>query len=316
MPDRYPTSSWSSACSPNSDRHILRCGHSRDKEDFSGTRGATLSADGRAQRGVRARLTLASCVSAAMILADPLMGQIRAELRFAFPRQFVTIVGGFVTVAIVIAILLALTIILGVLLDLIAVGCGLLVAWALQPPEALMRRLRHTSVSKVGVAAAAALLVFAAFFSTVHLGYLLADSEIGSFRSRYSVERLHALERYPRAWNENLILENFFAPVLDTPSYATPRGSRWPPDQRADAERRIEGKVAPFLSNAEPLPILTWSKRIFWLVTGTRSKAVAAAGGYFAAAGRSRPTVSAASLFIHSLARWLATVFSSASNFT
>jgi hypothetical protein len=353
-------------------------------------------------------LTLASCVSAAMILAAPLMGQIRAALRFAFPREFVTIVGGFVAVAIVTAILLALTIIrahrparyaaialaLGVgagysllsrsglpevdwvervhfieyggiallfyrvwrpvgdpsifilpmlagllvgtldewlqwfvparvgemrdvLLDLIAVGCGLLVAWALQPPESFTRRLQHTSVSRVGVTAAAALLVFAAFFSTVHLGYLLTDSEIGSFRSRYSLGRLDALARdrgerwrtnpplvlrrfsredqymeeglwhvrrrnedwkagdYLRAWNENRILEKFFAPVLDTPSYATPRGSRWPPDQRADAERRIAGKSAPFLSDAEPLPILAWSKRIFWLVTGLAVFAIA-----------------------------------------
>ena len=58
---------------------------------------------------MRARLTLASFVSAAMILAAPLMGQIRAALRFAFPREFVTVVGGFVAVAIATAVLLALT---------------------------------------------------------------------------------------------------------------------------------------------------------------------------------------------------------------
>ena len=42
-----------------------------------------------------------------------------------------------------------------------------------------------------------------------------------------------------RAWSENLILERFFAPVLDTPSYALPAGARWPADQRADAARRV-----------------------------------------------------------------------------
>ena len=40
------------------------------------------------------------------------------------------------------------------------------------------------------------------------------------------------------AWRENLILERYFAPVLDTPTYASPQANRWPPEQRADLERR------------------------------------------------------------------------------
>ena len=40
------------------------------------------------------------------------------------------------------------------------------------------------------------------------------------------------------AWRENLILERYFAPVLDTPTYASPHGNRWPPEQRADLANR------------------------------------------------------------------------------
>ena len=35
------------------------------------------------------------------------------------------------------------------------------------------------------------------------------------------------------AWRENRILEKFYAPVLDTPTYAGPTGHRWPAAQRA-----------------------------------------------------------------------------------
>jgi hypothetical protein len=40
------------------------------------------------------------------------------------------------------------------------------------------------------------------------------------------------------AWGENLILERYFAPALDTPTPALAGSSRWPVEQRADAERR------------------------------------------------------------------------------
>ena len=41
------------------------------------------------------------------------------------------------------------------------------------------------------------------------------------------------------AWRENRILEQFFAPVLDTPTYASKLGNRWPGEQRADAASRV-----------------------------------------------------------------------------
>jgi len=66
------------------------------------------------------------------------------------------------------------------------------------------------------------------------------------------------------AWRENRILEEFFGPVLDTPSYVSKSGHRWSPEQRADAERRAAGDTRPYVSDAEPRPILIMSKTAFW----------------------------------------------------
>jgi hypothetical protein len=70
------------------------------------------------------------------------------------------------------------------------------------------------------------------------------------------------------AWHENLILERFFAPVLDRSTYASKDGNRWPPEHRADAEARGRDG-APFVSTAEPYRILTWSKPVYWLAIGS-----------------------------------------------
>ena len=40
------------------------------------------------------------------------------------------------------------------------------------------------------------------------------------------------------AWRENLILEKYFAPVLDVATYASPAAQRWPAAQRAEAASR------------------------------------------------------------------------------
>ena len=76
-----------------------------------------------------------------------------------------------------------------------------------------------------------------------------------------------AVGNHLRAWNENLILERFFTPVLDTPSYASPEAGRWPTEQRADAVIRARYRTpkAPYVSDAEPYPILLWPKRQFWI---------------------------------------------------
>ena len=76
------------------------------------------------------------------------------------------------------------------------------------------------------------------------------------------------------AWRENVILETFFAPVLDNPTYASRTGLRWPAEQRADAARRTARMVGPYESDAEPYPIYTWPASFFW----TGLIAVAGAG--------------------------------------
>jgi hypothetical protein len=66
------------------------------------------------------------------------------------------------------------------------------------------------------------------------------------------------------AWRENLILERYFAPVIDTPSYVSATGLRWHPDQRADAEAR--GKADSTAVEDGDSIIYAWPKAAFWLV--------------------------------------------------
>jgi hypothetical protein len=360
------------------------------------------------------RLLLASIVSAAVILAAPFAGQIRAAVQFAFPRQYVLIVGGSVATAVCVAVLVALArirtrrafrfgaialalavgagyavvtatgrpdvdavervhfveygliallfyrvwrhvgdptmfifpllaaLVVGtldewlqwfipvrvgeardVLLNLIATGCGLLFGVAVDPPPNLSWRLRAGSLSRAGLAAAGALLVFSVFVSAVHLGHLVQADGIGDFKSHYTAAELDALsldriqrwrteppavlarlsreDQYmdeglwhvrrrnetwstgdaSRAWSENAILERFFTPVLDTSTYASPEGNRWPPEQRADAETRARRGGASLVSDAEPYPIVTWPKLPFWLASILGASAIAALSTFF-----------------------------------
>lgn len=72
------------------------------------------------------------------------------------------------------------------------------------------------------------------------------------------------------AWNENRILEKYFAPVLDTPTYEGKTGHRWPPAQREDASARLgEPRAADaYVSDAYPYRLLLWSKPMFWSAIG------------------------------------------------
>lgn len=80
------------------------------------------------------------------------------------------------------------------------------------------------------------------------------------------------------AWHENLILERFFMPVLDRPTYVSPEGNRWPPAHRADAESRKQSLPAPFVSMAEPRIILLWNKTLYWLIVGVAAAALLTIG--------------------------------------
>lgn len=59
------------------------------------------------------------------------------------------------------------------------------------------------------------------------------------------------------AWHEHLILERFFAPVLEHPSYAAPDGARWTAEMRAGVSARAP-RVDAYVSEASPLPIYEW----------------------------------------------------------
>ena len=196
-----------------------------------------------------------------------------------------------------------------VFLNLTALACGVLFGIALEPPPSFSWRSHGRAPARIGVAAAAAILVFAAFVSSVHLGYTLDVAGIGRFESQHTADELnasqadraarwrtappigiarlsredqyldeglwHVRERNRRwdegditaAWHENLILERFFTPVLDSPSYVSPDGTRWPPEHRADAEAR-KTSVTAFVSSAAPRAIYSWPKAAYWLAVG------------------------------------------------
>ena len=84
----------------------------------------------------------------------------------------------------------------------------------------------------------------------------------GLWHLRERNERFAAGE-YDVALLENAILESYFAPVIDTKIYAVPEISRWPAEQKADAQQRAAKRLS-FVSEAEPYPILTTSKAWFW----------------------------------------------------
>ena len=107
-----------------------------------------------------------------------------------------------------------------------------------------------------------------------------------SAEDQYMSEGLWHVQRRNRAWEggnavaafeENRILERFFAPVLDTPSYVSRTGHRWAAAQRADGEARAGQALIerrPYVSDAHLYPIFSWSKTVFWLVVAALAIAV------------------------------------------
>ena len=188
-----------------------------------------------------------------------------------------------------------------VFLNLAAIVCGLLFALALQPPTVFSPRMRADSWIRIGIVTTMVWLIFASFVSQVHLGHVVELADVGRFKSHYSADELDSLQGHraavwrtappatlrrlsredqyldeglwhvrrrnlaelSEAWRENLILERFFAPVLDTATYASPNGNRWPSEQRADAHSRVVS-IPSFVSAAEPYPILDWPATRFW----------------------------------------------------
>jgi hypothetical protein len=191
-----------------------------------------------------------------------------------------------------------------VFMNLAAIVCGLIFACALQPAAHFTWTPSSRSWRVIGVTAALVWLVFAMFVSQVHLGYENEVPGIGRFRSHYTIDQLIALQKDrlnawnanpPRelrrisredqyldegiwhirarntgepfqAWQENLILERYFAPVLDIPTYAAPTPNRWPIEQRRNVEAAAAGDHPPFVSGAEPYPIVVWPRRWYWSI--------------------------------------------------
>jgi hypothetical protein len=196
-----------------------------------------------------------------------------------------------------------------VVLDGVAIGCGLLFVLGLDPPARMNLRLTPHTVRTAGLLAIAALVLCALFFDVVHLAQDVQIGRATTFRSRFSPAALEAhardrafswgregppieLHRLSRedqymaegiwhvqrrneasaandaftAWRENVILERFFAPVLDWPSYAAPTPSRWPPPQRAEVQALAAGDTRTYVSEAARYPLYTWDRRMFWMV--------------------------------------------------
>jgi VanZ family protein len=207
-----------------------------------------------------------------------------------------------------------------ILLNGIAIGCGLLFSLGADPPETFQWTIRPESIIRVGRLTAITIGAVALFVHIVHLGYDIRDQEVGTFKSRYAMSMLPViaearradwmahpplvLQRVSRedqymtegvthvqrrnellagnnvrgAWMENLILEKYYAPVLDTPSYVSRTGHRWSAEQRASVNSRAGGSDASYVSTANPYPIVAWSRKMFWLA------AIAAAGAVWIAA--------------------------------
>jgi hypothetical protein len=191
-----------------------------------------------------------------------------------------------------------------VLLNAVSIACGLIFSLGLEPVSTVNwwpdRRGRRT----LAVFASAVVVALAAFFHAVHLGHEIDDPQVGDFFSRYSAEELLAASRDravrwqsapprelhrtsiedhylaegvwhvqrrnevedpQRVWHENLILEKYFAPVLDFPTYSTGGGAKWPAEQRANAEAQAKTGAGTYRSTANPYPIYTWNPLLFWV---------------------------------------------------
>ncbi len=81
-----------------------------------------------------------------------------------------------------------------VLLNLVAIVCGLLFSLGVEPPDDLRLSLSVNTKRRMARLGIAALGALATFLYVVHLGYVMEDAEIGRFTTRFSPERLAALQ--------------------------------------------------------------------------------------------------------------------------
>jgi hypothetical protein len=92
-----------------------------------------------------------------------------------------------------------------ILLNGIAIGCGLLFSVAMDPPSRLTGALPRSSLRRIGAFAAVVVVAFAAFFQTVHVGYAIGGDG-WSFRSCYTAAALDRLSADRAArWQQTFI---------------------------------------------------------------------------------------------------------------
>ncbi|HKH74509.1 MAG TPA: VanZ family protein [Vicinamibacterales bacterium] len=191
-----------------------------------------------------------------------------------------------------------------VLLNAMSIACGLVFSLGLAPLRAVNWWPDRRGRRSLAVFTSVVLGALAAFFQAVHLGHEIDDPQTGDFLSRYSAEELLAASRdrtvrwqsapprqlhrtsiedhylaegvwhvqrrnevddSQRIWHENLILEKYFAPVLDFPTYSTGAGAKWSVEQRANAEAQARTEARAYRSTANPYPIYTWNPMLFWI---------------------------------------------------
>ena len=189
-----------------------------------------------------------------------------------------------------------------VLLNAVAVGCGLLVCMAVHPASSLALPQERASRLALGAAASGLLLAFAGFVDSVHLGYEVQDGKAGVFRSRFSTQALaEAASNRPERWKlapppvrgfrheDHYLSEgewhvqqrNIAVGLRDWRTvlgedailerfYAPVleiRG-RWSADQRSEFERNAGGlERASYRSDAAPYPIYVINRPVFWTIT-------------------------------------------------
>jgi VanZ family protein len=190
-----------------------------------------------------------------------------------------------------------------VLLNAVAIGCGLLLSVAIHPPASLA--LPYGRASRLALAGmlGGLILAIAGFVDRVHVGHEIVDAQAGVFRSRYDAVALRAAaaER-GTVWQASPPPQGGFAMEdhylseglwhvqhrnsadggrdsstawhenLILERYYSPvldRGSRWSAGQRTEMERRFQD-AAPntYVSTAQPYPIYTIRRGPLWAIAG------------------------------------------------
>ena len=189
-----------------------------------------------------------------------------------------------------------------ILINAVAVGCGLLFSVAVHPPSSLTLPPGRASRLALGAAVSGLLLAFAGFVDRVHLGYDVQDGQTATFRSRYDAQALAAAaaDRTAR-WKVSPPPDRGFSRedhylsegewhvqqrniAIGTADWWTAlredailehfyapvlemRG-RWSREQRAEFERHAQRlERGSYVSQAAPYPIYVVRRSIFWTAT-------------------------------------------------